>query len=155
MTQGRPPSYAPKNAEIARKAYELGAVDDDVADMFDISVRTLYRWRIQHKAFADACAVGKEYADEWIAASLYQRARGFEYTAERVFMFAKSEEPIIARYAKRVLGNPRVALQWLRIRQPEKWRIPRDDEGKEELSDIIEQAFARAAERRRNEQDQD
>ena len=57
-----------------------GATDKDIADAFEISVRTLNRWKQMHPSFAKALTVGKESADANVEASLYKRAIG--YTAE-------------------------------------------------------------------------
>ena len=63
-------------------------------------------------------------------------------------MPAHAPGPIVGRYTRRVLADPRAALQWLRIRRPDEWRIPVEDQDKDELADIILQAFARVAEKR-------
>jgi hypothetical protein len=143
MPRGRPTSYRPEYAEQARQAYALGACDEDIARFFEITIRTFYRWRHQHEAFAAACTLGKEHADSRVEVSLYQRACGYDYTAERAFMFASWEKPIIAQFTKRVLADPQAALQWLRRRRPDEWRIPVEERDKDELGDIILQAFAR------------
>nr|WP_299911879.1 hypothetical protein [Sphingomonas bacterium] len=116
--------------------------------MFEITIRTFYRWRATHKEFTAACEIGKAFADERVTASLYQRVCGYEYNAERVFMFSQWEKPLIVRYAKRVIGDPRMALHWLRVRQAAKWRIPKDDGGKGDLAEILAAALARVAEGR-------
>ncbi|MES2452861.1 MAG: transposase [Pseudomonadota bacterium] len=148
MPRGRPTAYRPEYAEIARKAYANGATAEEVADLLEIDISTFYRWRSKHEAFAGACVTGKHLADEHVVNSLHQRACGYDYIAERLFMPAHAPGPIVGRYTRRVLADPRAALQWLRIRRPDEWRIPVEDQDKDELADIILQAFARVAEKR-------
>lgn len=142
MTKGRPTSYRPEYANQARQAYELGAIDEEVARLFDVDISTFYRWRHAHADFAAACAIGREHADKRVEASMYQRACGFEYTAERVFMFSTWTEPEIVRFTRRVLADPRVGMQWLRMRRPEDWRV-KEDAAKVALADALEEAFGR------------
>jgi len=147
MTKGRPTSYRPEYAEQARQAYRLGACDEDIARLFDVDISTFYRWRHRHEDFAKACVAGRDHADSRVEMSLYQRAIGYDYTAERAFMFPSWTDPVIARFTRRVLGDPRAAMQWLRVRRPEAWRTKEDD-AKEVLADVLEEAFARLAELR-------
>lgn len=55
-----------------------GATDDDIAEAFGISVRTLHRWKIDHESFLMALTTGKEAADAKVEKSLYQRAIGYQ-----------------------------------------------------------------------------
>jgi len=142
MTKGRPTRYRPEYADQARQAYELGACDEDIARFFKIDISTFYRWRHRHAEFAAACVTGREHADSRVVMSLYQRAIGYDYTAERAFMFSTWTDPVIARFSRRKHADPRAALQWLRIRQPEEWRES-GDAAKEALAAVLEAAFAR------------
>jgi hypothetical protein len=143
MPRGRPSTYHPAHADIARKAHANGSTAEEVADLLEIDISTFYRWRSTYPEFAEACTTGKKLADEHVVNSLHQRACGYDYTAERAFMFASWEKPVIAQFTRRVLADPQAALQWLRVRRPDEWRIPVQDRDKDELGDIILQAFAR------------
>jgi hypothetical protein len=147
MPAGRPTRYRADYAEQARQAYALGACDEDIARFFSVDISTVYRWRHQHAEFAAASVIGKAAADDRVEQALYQRAIGYDYTAERAFMPAHAPDPVIARYRKRVLADPRTALQWLRVRRREAWRGA-EEEGKNALADILEEAFRRVAEGR-------
>jgi hypothetical protein len=146
MTKGRPTSYRPEYADQARQAYELGACDEDVARLFDVDISTFYRWRHRHADFAAACVIGKEHADSRVEASLYQRAVGYEYTAERSYMFSTWTDPVIARFTRRMHADPWIGLQWLRIRQRDAWRTG-EDAAKTALAEVLEEAFARVGQR--------
>ena len=155
MTKGRPTTYRPAYADIARKAYANGSTAEEVADLLEIDISTFYRWRSKYQEFAEACTTGKSLADEHVVNSLHQRACGFDYVAERAFMFALWDKPKIARYTRRVLADPRAALQWLRIRRPDEWRVPAEEDEKDEMAAAILGALAQAAERRARGDEQD
>ena len=155
MTQGRPTSYAPAHADIARKAFTNGSVAEEVAALLEIHISTFHRWRGRHEEFAEACTTGKRLADEHVVNSLHQRACGYDYVAERLFMPAHEAKPIVGYYNKRVLADWRAALQWLRIRRPDEWRIPAEEDEKDEMAAAILEAFAQAAERRARGDEQD
>ena len=143
MPRGRPSTYRPAYADIARKAYANGSIAEQVADLLEIDISTFYRWRSKHADFAEACTTGKKLADDHVVNALHQRACGYDYMADRAFMFASWTKPVIAQFRKRVLADPQAALQWLRLRRPDEWRIPIEERDKDELGDIILQAFAR------------
>jgi hypothetical protein len=148
MTKGRPTLYRPEHADQARRAYERGTCDEDVAEELNIGTATLYRWRRKYPDFAAATAIGKAQADDRVERALYQRAIGFEYRAERAFLAAGTAKPVIVRYTKRVLANPHAALRWLRIRRPEEWREREVKEPSGSFVERFQKAMRRVAEGR-------
>ena len=148
MITGRPTRYTPELAHIARLAYELGATDQDVAAFLAISISTLYRWRNKYPAFAEAADAGAD-ADKRVEFALYQRAIGYEYQVERAFMPVGAKEPVIARYKRHVVADPRAALQWLRIRRPDLWSMNDGREEQAELGVQLEKALRRVADLRK------
>ena len=62
MPTGRPTTYHPAYAEQARKLCRNGATHREIADILGICVRSFYRWRAEHDAFAEALKAGKETA---------------------------------------------------------------------------------------------
>lgn len=55
-----------------------GATDEEIAEAFHISVRTLHRWKKTHPEMLTALEEGKDVADAKVKRSLYQRAVGYE-----------------------------------------------------------------------------
>lgn len=55
-----------------------GATDEEIAEAFHISVRTLHRWKKTHPELLTALEEGKDIADAKVKRSLYQRAVGYE-----------------------------------------------------------------------------
>jgi len=122
MPAGRPSSYEPEFAAQATKLAALGATDIEVADFFEVDVRTIYRWKHDHPAFCQALNVGKEKADERVVNSLYQKAVGYEQDAVKIFMPANAGEPVYAEYREKIAPDTTAAIFWLKNRRPADWR---------------------------------
>ncbi|MFA6115667.1 MAG: hypothetical protein WC729_16830 [Sphingomonas sp.] len=122
MKKGRPTGYRPEFAEKARSLCRLGVDNADLAEIFSVSSATLYRWLDKYPDFGLAVAMGRgEYAG-LAAPSLYKRAIGYKYRATCVYGI-NSARPVLVEYDQRVLPDPKVALRWLRNRQPARWRL--------------------------------
>lgn len=73
------PKYNPEyHDDWAWSLASKGAIDDEIAEAFGISVRTLHRWKQEYPSFLQALTVGKEAADAKIEKSLYKRALGYD-----------------------------------------------------------------------------
>lgn len=122
MPAGRPSSYDPEFAKQAQKLAALGATDIEVADFFEVDVRTIYRWKHDHADFCQALNVGKDKADERVVNSLYQKAVGYEQDAVKIFMPANASEPVYADYREKIAPDTTAAIFWLKNRRPTEWR---------------------------------
>lgn len=120
--KGRPPAYKPAFAEQAQKLCRLGATDLELADFFEVDVRTIYRWKHAHEAFCQAVTCGKEAADDRVERALYNRAVGYTHPAVKIFMPAGAEKPVYAPYDEHVPPDPGAAFNWLKNRKPADWR---------------------------------
>jgi len=124
MPAGRPSPYKPDFARIAERLCRNGATDIEVADILGISVRTFYRWCLLHDEFTVAVRVGKDAADDRVERALYQRAVGYDYTAEKI-VTPRGGGSITVPYTVHIPADTRAALHWLAIRRPKPWaRIP-------------------------------
>jgi hypothetical protein len=123
----------------------LGATDDELAEHFEVCVRTIYRWRNTHEEFAEAVVVGKEHADARVERALYSRAVGCSVERTKVFKHAGDPKPVYATYRHHLPPDPMAALAWLRVRQPKKWRIREEEIRDPTPIEMIEKALARAA----------
>lgn len=132
---GRPPKYKPLFADKARKFCEHGATDQDLADMFGVNVRTIYKWKLQHEAFGQALSVGKAPIDMQVERSLVGRAIGYEFdkqetqvVRERVFNKQTKRYTTVETKRTTVIGKTHVpadttaAIFWLKNRKPKEWR---------------------------------
>lgn len=112
--------YRPEFATAARKLCQMGALDKDLAEAFDVSPLTIIKWRHAHPEFAEACAIGKEAADDMVERALFHRATGFEHPAEKIFQ--NNGEVIRAEYVERYPPDTAAAIFWLKNRRKKDWR---------------------------------
>ncbi|MEO7690809.1 MAG: hypothetical protein ABIS51_16115 [Sphingomonas sp.] len=136
--------YKPEFVDQARKMCQLGATDEELAEHFEVCVRTIYRWRNTHEEFAEAVVVGKEHADARVERALYSRAVGCSVERTRVFKHAGDDKPVYATYTHHFPPDPNAALHWLRVRQPRKWQIHEEVKSDPNAKEMIEKALARA-----------
>jgi hypothetical protein len=69
---GRNSLYCEDYADQAFKLCLLGAIDEELADFFGVSIATIYNWKNEHPAFLEATIAGKVKADAEVAHSLYR-----------------------------------------------------------------------------------
>lgn len=119
---GRPTAYKPEYVELGQKLAKFGATDQEMADFFEVNVATLYRWRNTHEDFRDAISASKEGVDQRVERSLYQQAIGYERTAVKILLPAKSRKPLAVEYREHVAPNATAAMFWLKNRQSDKWK---------------------------------
>lgn len=100
----------------------MGATDQELADFFEVDLRTLYRWKNDFPEFCHALKVGKEVADERVERSLFQRATGYEQDAVKIFMPAGAQAPVYADYREKIAPDTTACIFWLKNRRPDAWR---------------------------------
>lgn len=122
MPAGRPTDYKPEFPKLAEKLAALGATDIEVADFFEVDVRTIYRWKHEYPEFCQALNVGKDKADERVVNSLFQKAVGYEQEAVKIFMPAGAESPVYAPFREKIAPDTTAAIFWLKNRRPADWR---------------------------------
>ena len=74
MPKGTTSLFREEFPDLARKLCLLGAIDRDLARIFEVSVRTINNWKRQHPDFAAALKSGKAEADGAVAEALYRKA---------------------------------------------------------------------------------
>ena len=77
----RQTDYRAEYAELARNYCLLGATDADLATFFDVSERTIYRWKKNQPEFAAAIVEGSRHANAKVTGRLYDRCLDGEVTA--------------------------------------------------------------------------
>ena len=118
---GRPTAYRPEFAEQAKKLCQLGATDVELADFFDVEVRTIYRWRATEQEFCQATRIGKVEADERMERALFQRGIGYNCETRKVVTDYKGRETVTVS-SQHVPGEVSAQFRWLMNRRPERWR---------------------------------
>lgn len=117
---GRPSSYRPEFAALARKLCSLGAIDKDLAEAFGVSEQTVNAWKKAHPEFLEALKAAKEAADAKVERSLFERACG--YTHEAVKILQHNGKPVIVPYKERYPPDATSMIFWLKNRRPDLWR---------------------------------
>jgi hypothetical protein len=124
--KGAPSKYKQEYDEQAYKLCLLGAIDQEIADFFEVDVDTIYEWKKVHESFSDSIKRGKKLADGNIASRLYQRAYGYEHEGEeiKVVSMGTGMGSEIERVPIKVVYPPdtTAAIFWLKNRQPKLWR---------------------------------
>jgi hypothetical protein len=117
---GRPTKFKPEFVTQAEKLCKLGATDQEVADFFEVEVRTIYRWKTENEQFCQALKAGKDEADDRVERSLFARANGYEHDEVdiRVVANALVQTPIRKYYPP----DTTAAIFWLKNRKPKEWR---------------------------------
>lgn len=112
--------YKDEYVELAYNYCLLGATDEDLANMFDVSEVTINNWKKEHEEFYLALKRGKEIADAKVAKALFHRATGYSHEDIDIKMY---EGGIIETpYTKHYPPDATAMIFWLKNRQPKKWR---------------------------------
>jgi hypothetical protein len=122
----RPSKYQADYAAKALKLCDLGATDEDLADFFSVSIRTISNWKSEFPEFLQALKSGKSAADDRVERSLYQRAVGYTHDAVHFSAF----QGVVTETSYRNHCAPDVTAQifWLKNRRPDLWRDKREQE---------------------------
>ena len=109
---GRPGEYHDGYVELGFNFALLGLNSKEMAVAFGVDESTLFDWKQDHPEFAKSIYEGGEPANAIVAASLYKRAKGYEYVSERVLVVDGDivHEPVV----EHVPPDVRAQQHWLR-----------------------------------------
>lgn len=147
---GRPTDYRPEYAEQVVALCLRGATDDEIADFFEVHRATIYRWKLQHPEFCDAIKSAKDFADERVERSLYQKATGYEVTEEQAFkvkVSAHEEKIEVATVRRHVPADTTAAIFWLKNRRKDAWRDKTEVEHRHIFENLSDDELDRELER--------
>ena len=117
---GAPSGFKHEYVKQAEGLCKLGATDMDLAEFFNVSDRTINRWRIQFPEFCRSLKDGKAESDARVERSLYHRAIGYTFDGEEIFQF--QGEIVRAKVKKHVPPDTTAMIFWLKNRKPAEWR---------------------------------
>lgn len=117
---GRPTKYKHEYAAVAKALCRRGATDFELAEEFDVSTSTIWRWQCQQEGFRSALREGRDGFDDRVERSLAQRAIGYTYHTEKVFQY--QGDIVRAKTAEHVPPDVGAAKLWLTNRRPAEWR---------------------------------
>ena len=86
--------HRPEYNEQARNHCLLGATNPQLAELFEVSPRTIDSWIASIPEFGKAVREGRAVANAQVARSLYERAIGFRHTVERTVLHLGQERTI-------------------------------------------------------------
>ena len=130
--RGPKSTYDPKvHPKEVVKLCELGATDQEIADIWGIDVATFYRWKASFPELCEAVTEAKEVADRRVVRSLYHRALGYSHpdTDIRVIRGKVVQTEIRKHYPPDAASM----IFWLKNRNPENWRDRIGFDGKVEV----------------------
>lgn len=107
-------------AEFAKDLCLLGATDQDLAKHFEVGLATINNWKKKHMSFRLAIKAGKFVADAQVAASLFQRAKG--WSCEETDIRVIDKQVVVTKYTKHYPPDTTAAIYILNNRQKELWR---------------------------------
>lgn len=129
--RGRPTKLMPEMIRQAGLLCQRGLTDQEIADFFEVSVRTIARWKNDSDEFCQALKVGKDPADDRVERSLYAVANGYEH--DEIDIRVVDKRIVKTTIRKHYPPNPVACFMWLKNRRPGQWRQtpPEGDEGDE------------------------
>lgn len=147
--RGRPSAYKEEYAEQARKLCDqYGATDAELAFFFNVSERTINRWKLKHPEFSQSLKTGKDGPDDRVERALFNRAVGYSFKSVKVFMPSGAKSPVYAPFTEHIPPDVTACAIWLNNRRPDRWRQrpdgtgASDDERKQMVLDTIAEAEA-------------
>lgn len=117
---GRPTKYDPGYAKQCEQLCKLGATVRELAEFFEVDIRTVERWAAEHKDFCRALNKGRKVANQRVARSLYQRAVGYSVDCEKIFMH--EGKPVRVKTMEHYPPEVAAMIFWLKNREPNHWR---------------------------------
>jgi len=142
---GRPSTFKPEYIEQVERLAMLGFTNKELAEYFGLASddSALDTWTKRHPEFASALKRGRVEADCKVAAALFKRATGFNYTEEQAVGGKGGADVVtVERYQIPDVG---AICFWLKNRHRNAWR----DKPPEEAVDggAMERALRALAER--------
>lgn len=132
----RPSKYKAEFAKQAEKLCQLGATDQDLADFFEVTTRTIDNWKVQHEPFFQALSTAKSGYDDQVERALAMRAIGYSHpdTDIRVIDGQIVQTEIIKHYPP----DTKAALAWLYNRRKDKWHpLPQGDSNPLDMAEVL------------------
>jgi len=130
--KGGVPVYDPDR--MPRIAYQLvlaGYTNKLIAETLGVTEKTFYQWRDggdgkkPMREFRKALQEADAIANGQVAERLFERARGYTHTEERIFSHPATKyddaRVVRVRTKKHYPPDTQAALRWLAVRKPDPW----------------------------------
>lgn len=123
---GRPSKYRPEYARLAAALIKAGNTIPEIAEVFGISVSTVWKWRAAHPEFLQVFLESNPHFDARVEMALGQRAVGYDYDSVKVFQF--NGIPVIVPIKVHVPPDVNASRFWLQARQNDRWKVKEEVE---------------------------
>lgn len=146
--RGRPTKYNPETHLVIVEALaKLGLTIPQLAETLDVAPATLNNWMAQYPDFLEAIKEARQFADETVEASLFQRATGYSHEAVKIFMPAGASEPVYAPFIEHLPPDPTSMIFWLKNRKPKEWRdkVELEHSGAVDMTTLSQEDFDKKA----------
>jgi hypothetical protein len=135
--RGRKTKYDEKFNDIAYQSCKMnGYTNEQLAELFEVSGRTIDEWISTHEEFAKKVRAGKDVFDtEIVETKLLQRATGYKYI--ETSLDKDGNEKSVER---ELPPDTQSMFFWLKNRNPARWRDVRNvqlDMGKELVRNVF------------------
>ncbi len=125
--------------------------DEELAERFGISRKTLRAWKRRYPNFAEAVRLCSEGADFEVISSIFKRAVGYKLTLPKTYKLKRVEyDPVTGKKLREyeelsvvleeeyVAGDLRAAEFWLRARQGQAWGGEASSNGDDHEVGVVE-----------------
>jgi len=130
---------------MAAKACELGAIDKDLATMFDVSEQTINAWKKAQPDFLESLK-SKELANFEVEKALFKRATGYAHKETKVLAnSADPQDPILVEVDKHYAPDTGACIAWLANRDPDRWK--KDPDSGASSSDSLAESISKLIEK--------
>jgi uncharacterized HAD superfamily protein len=140
--RGRKSLFDPnKHPAMVKELAEQGKTNQQIADAINVSLSTLKNWMEENPEFLTIIKTGKEYADDEVVQSLFNRAKGYKFTEKKVVQIGDEriekdgdgKEWLVKTMRKEmtekeIAPDPTSMIFWLKNRQPKDWRDKHEQE---------------------------
>ena len=132
---GRPSKYRAEYCGQVEKLCALGATDQQIADFFGVTEKTLNNWKENHPDFLQSLKDSKEDHDKRVVRSLFERATGYSHPDSHISNF--QGEITVTPITKHYPPDTTACIFWLKNRDKANWRDKPDGGGDDDLSDLM------------------
>lgn len=118
---GRRTKYSHALSVVILELFSRGKTDKQVCEIIGISEKTLNNWKNKFPGFLPSVRAAKSITDEAMEMRLIQRGMGYDFTEEKL-SWDKYGNELRGTVRRHVPPDVGAILNWLKNRQPEKWR---------------------------------
>lgn len=122
---GRPSKFYDLDMALIQALVSKGFTDREISMLLKVDPATWYSWQHEHPEFSETLQGWKDYANQRVVRSLYERAIGYEH--EEVKYFTHLGIITSKTAIKHVPPDPGAAKLWLLNRDRENWKDRRED----------------------------